>query len=243
VEGLRHDAGSIEANAVNRDCGLADAYCHLAPVVDTDAYTRWLLEELRAGGCLVAQRHVRGPLREQEAALCGEFGATVIVNCAGLGARELAQDEMYPLRGALIRMINDGWRMPRVNQAHCISISEGERRQDMIYVIPRGESHLMLGGLVEPNEWGLDINLENYQPIRDMLRRCQEFLPALREGEIDANEPVRVGLRPMRPANVRLEREPGAAIIHNYGHGGSGVTLSWGCAQEVADLAETVRSE
>jgi D-amino-acid oxidase len=48
---------------------------------------------------------------------------------------------------------------------------------------------------------------------------------------------VRVGLRPARPA-VRLETEgtPGGVIVHCYGHGGAGVTLSWGCAEEVADV-------
>jgi glycine/D-amino acid oxidase-like deaminating enzyme len=49
---------------------------------------------------------------------------------------------------------------------------------------------------------------------------------------------VRVGLRPFRKQNVRLDREPGTRIIHNYGHGGAGVTLSWGCAIEIADMVE-----
>ena len=63
------------------------------------------------------------------------------------------------------------------------------------------------------------------------------------QAEIDLLEPVRVGLRPLRPANVRLERETGTRIIHNYGHGGSGVTFSWGCAEEVAETIEQLLSE
>jgi D-amino-acid oxidase len=50
----------------------------------------------------------------------------------------------------------------------------------------------------------------------------------------------RVGLRPFRKSGVRLERDQlsdGRTVIHNYGHGGSGFTLSWGCAREVVDLA------
>jgi len=52
-----------------------------------------------------------------------------------------------------------------------------------------------------------------------------------------------VGLRPGRPA-VRLEAErPGVGgggaggrpVVHNYGHGGSGFTVCWGCADEVAE--------
>jgi D-amino-acid oxidase len=44
------------------------------------------------------------------------------------------------------------------------------------------------------------------------------------------------GLRPARPT-VRLERgvlADGTPVIHDYGHGGSGITLAWGCADEVA---------
>ena len=58
---------------------------------------------------------------------------------------------------------------------------------------------------------------------------------------IDASEPVRVGLRPFRARGVRLEVEEGETpIVHNYGHGGSGVTFSWGCAAEVVNLVESV---
>jgi D-amino-acid oxidase len=49
----------------------------------------------------------------------------------------------------------------------------------------------------------------------------------------------RVGLRPVRPA-VRLDSGQlpgGQTIVHNYGHGGAGVSLSWGCAADAAELA------
>ena len=101
---------------------------------------------------------------------------------------------------------------------------------------------LLLGGLTEANEWSMNINLENYAPIQDMLDRCVEFLPILKKARIDPAEPVRVGLRPLRKENVRLELETGSQVIHNYGHGGSGVTFSWGCALEVTALMETLLS-
>ncbi|HET9802431.1 MAG TPA: FAD-dependent oxidoreductase, partial [Candidatus Acidoferrum sp.] len=50
----------------------------------------------------------------------------------------------------------------------------------------------------------------------------------------------RVGLRPFRRSGVRLERDQlpdGRRVIHNYGQGGAGFTLSWGCAREVLDIA------
>ena len=61
-----------------------------------------------------------------------------------------------------------------------------------------------------------------------------------RTAEIDAAEPVRVGLRPYRSPGVRLEAEAGTRIVHNYGHGGSGVTFSWGCAREVVEHVEAL---
>ncbi len=48
-----------------------------------------------------------------------------------------------------------------------------------------------------------------------------------------------VGLRPYRDSGfvVRAERLDDRMLIHNYGHGGSGMSLSWGTAHLVADLA------
>ncbi len=46
-----------------------------------------------------------------------------------------------------------------------------------------------------------------------------------------------VGLRPGREG-IRLELEEigGRTVIHNVGHGGSGLTLAWGCAGDVVKL-------
>jgi D-amino-acid oxidase len=234
VRGFRHDAGLLVENEVSPRVGLRDAYEHLAPMIDTDAYLRWLLGAVRDAGCDIVQRKVSGSLREQATELTREYGASVIVNCTGLGARELGDKSLFPLRGALVRVRNDGWSMPRLTRAHCVS-NDGSGH--FLFVVPRGDDRLVLGGLAEPGEWGLDVGLHNYEPIRAMHQSCVEFLPVLAAAEIDAAEPVRVGLRPVREAGVRLEVEEGEApIVHNYGHGGSGVSFSWGCAAEAADL-------
>jgi D-amino-acid oxidase len=70
-----------------------------------------------------------------------------------------------------------------------------------------------------------------------ILERATRLLPELAAARVTGH---RVGLRPARPT-VRLEEErraDGARVIHSYGHGGAGVTLSWGCADEVLALAE-----
>jgi D-amino-acid oxidase len=235
VRHFRHDPTLITENGVNPDLGLRDAYTYLAPMIDTDVYMRWLLGEVRRAGCRIVEGKITGPLREQQEALAREYGADAIVNCAGLGAGELAEEAVYPLRGALIRVRNDGRTMPRVTQAHCISHDSSGEERGFIFIVPRGQDMLVLGGLAEPDAWDLDIGLHNYEPIREMYRRCVEFMPTLSDAEIDAAEPVRVGLRPVRQRNVRLETEVGTRIVHNYGHGGSGVTFSWGCALEIVE--------
>ncbi len=236
VQGFVHDPALIETNGISRETGVVDAYSLLAPMVDTDTYMTWLLEQVRDAGGATVRRSITGSLLDQEADLLAEFDADAIVNCTGLGARTLAGDEMHPLRGALVRVRNDGHAMPKITQSHCVSHDPSTGSQGMVFILPRGDDMLVLGGLVEIDEWDLDIGLENYGPVRDMLRRCEEFMPILRQAEIDFFEPVRVGLRPYRRQNVRVELEAGSRVVHNYGHGGSGVTLSWGCAAEVVEM-------
>ncbi len=238
VQGFRHDAALIGANGVNRRLGLCDAYTHLAPMIDTDVYLAWLLDEVRRAGCRVVTGKVCARLPGQAEALAREHRADAVVNCTGLGARDLGDASVFPVRGALVRVRNDGRAMPRLTQAHCVSNDRGEGDRGFLFIVPRGDDMVVLGGIAEPGESALDVGLHNYEPVRTMYRRCVEFLPVLAAAEVDAAEPVRVGLRPFREAGVRLEQQPGAPLFHNYGHGGSGVTLSWGCAAEVAALVE-----
>ena len=68
------------------------------------------------------------------------------------------------------------------------------------------------------------------------IRRCRDIGPALSDASVIEHV---VGLRPGRPT-VRVEedaREHGETrVVHNYGHGGSGITVSWGCARDVTRL-------
>ena len=237
VAQFRHDSDLIAENRVNSAIGLRDAYTYLAPMVDTDVYMRWLMSKVVGMGGYFSQRELSGRLRDQEASLLREFDAQAIVNCTGLGAAKLAEDDVRPLRGALVRVRNDGRASPRIEQAHCVSHRAEGGEDGFVFILPRGDDMLVLGGIAELGECDVDINLSNHQPVRAMLRRCVELLPALRDAEIDAIEPVRVGLRPFRPRSVRLEHELDSRIIHNYGHGGAGVTFSWGSALEAAELA------
>jgi len=91
--------------------------------------------------------------------------------------------------------------------------------------------HIVLGGTaVEDDE-----DREPDPAVAERIRqRCIEVEPRLRNARVLGHQ---VGLRPTRPS-VRLEIEQlaRARCVHNYGHGGSGVTMSWGCARESAAL-------
>ncbi|MBV8992980.1 MAG: FAD-binding oxidoreductase [Pseudonocardiales bacterium] len=237
VLGFVHSPELIEDNGVNPDSGMVDAYTFLAPVIDTDRYLSWLHRQVAAVGCALFRRRISGDLHSQEQQLRRTFAADLLINCTGMGAHELAGDkDMSPHRGAVIRVDNSGEVMPRITAAHCVANDPSTDHQDMIFIVPRGENLLVLGGLVEPGEWGINVGLD-YAPIRDLLRRNVEFLPMLSAARLDHADPLRVGLRPYRGHSVRLEHELGTGIIHNYGHGGAGVSLSWGCAEHVAQLA------
>ncbi|MCH9728550.1 MAG: FAD-binding oxidoreductase [Actinomycetia bacterium] len=242
VPGFLHDPALVAAHGVNPDTGVIDAYSYLAATVDTDRYLAWLSQQAHAAGVTITHRAVSGPLVAQEQELRAEFSAEVIVNCTGLGSVELCGDtSMDPHRGALIRVLNDGTTMPPITAVHAVANDTTTAAQNMIFIVPRGEDRLLIGGLVEPGRWGTDLTADD-RAIRDMLARAVEFLPILREAQPDPTDPLRVGLRPFRTAGVRVEAQPGTRIVHNYGHGGAGVTLSWGCAGQVADIAGTIEA-
>ncbi|MEU0884082.1 FAD-dependent oxidoreductase [Lentzea sp. NPDC005914] len=240
VRGFQWDASLAERNGVNPSANVADAYTHLAPMIDTDVYLRWLYGQVTSSGCVVVRARIENDLLAQQPGLLAAFGVDFIVNCAGLGAIELSGESMYPLRGALIYAHNDGGLAPRIGSAHLMAHNSAYGPQNMIFIVPRGRYRLVLGGLVEPNEWDTDLTLDNHAPVREMLARCQEFLPVLRNVSLYSNGTVRAGLRPMRHQGVRLEHQVGTRILHNFGHGGSGVTLSWGCAEEIVHLLDAM---
>jgi D-amino-acid oxidase len=240
VAGYRRDPSLAKENGVNPDAGIIDAYTHLSPMIDTDRYMSWLMDQVTGTGCTVLRRRIEGDLINRETEILTEFDVDAIVNCTGLGSREITGEPMYPLRGALVYVHNDGRTTPRVTGAHCMSYDESVGGQNMVFIVPRGRDLLVLGGLVEPDQWDTDLTLENYPPIRDMFQRCKDFLPVLRGATLLADKTVRVGLRPARGRGVRLDHQPGTRILHNVGHGGSGVTFSWGCAEEIVTLLDRI---
>ncbi|MEV0936963.1 FAD-dependent oxidoreductase [Streptomyces phaeochromogenes] len=188
------------------------------PLIDMPVQLRWLRERfLRAGGT-VSVRAVTD-LAEAEAE------APVVVNCTGLGARELVADPaVRPVRGQLVIVENPGVRNWLVSTDAVAGTTT--------YLFPQPD-RLVLGGTTEVDEWSLT---PDPAVAAQIVERCARLRPAVAGARVLGH---RVGLRPSRPV-VRLEREVrggGGVLVHNYGHGGAGVTVAWGCARVAAGLA------
>ncbi|CAL9373416.1 putative D-amino-acid oxidase [Streptomyces sp. enrichment culture] len=185
------------------------------PLIDMPAHLPWLRERLLAAGGTVETRTVTDLARA---------GAPVVVNCAGLGARELVPDaSVRPVRGQLVVVENPGIDTWTVSTG-----PDGE----MAYFFPQ-PGRLVLGGTAEEDAWSLEPDPAVAEAI---VRRCAALRPEIAGARVLEH---RVGLRPARDT-VRLEREPladGRLLVHNYGHGGAGVTVAWGCADRAAALA------
>ncbi|KAI0095609.1 FAD dependent oxidoreductase [Daldinia grandis] len=241
VRGFYKGADIIDERGIDPSYGAVDAYELLAPVIDTDKAMVWLTELVESKGANLVTETIRNDLVEIEDTLRARFEADAIVNCTGLQAQELAGDEsVYPIRGGLIRVINDGTDFPKVDAALTITADAAHSANEIIFLVPRNDNILLIGGITEPHEWDLDLTLST-PIIRRMRERCEKFLPGLENARVDPEYPFAQGLRPFRGQNVRVERElrrTGSRIVHSYGHGGAGWSLSFGCARDVATLVD-----
>jgi glycine/D-amino acid oxidase-like deaminating enzyme len=259
VHGLVHDPGLICVNGINPAYGIVDAFEVLAPVIDTDTCMSWLTSLVQKKGADLQTQTISGDLFAQESELRARFSADAIVNATGLDASDLSSDKTcYPIRGALVRLLNDGTDFPKIEKALIVPAAAGSDQMpssdsnldprssnEIIFLVPRNDNILVLGGITEPNEWELDLSLES-PVIQRMRSRCESFLPMLKKARLDPEYPLAQGLRPFRKKNVRVERElrkhgdgeVPSRIVHSYGHGGAGWSLSFGCAGDVVTLVE-----
>jgi len=145
----------------------------------------------------------------------------LLVNCTGAWAKYVTPDpEVFPIRGQTLLI-----DAPQIRTGTM-------RSSDDTYLFPRDDG-VLLGGIYQYYSWRQEIDRAQ---SRDILERCSQIEPAVTDAAIIRTA---VGIRPGRAA-VRLEaekRSDGRTVIHNYGHGSIGFTLSWGCALEVLALA------
>ena len=215
-----HEAADkpVRAEPEELPAGFAAGHVFAAPVIAMPVFMKWLEAKVVALGGSIEPRNVSKlePLFLE---------ASLLVNCTGLSARDLVKDDdLRPIRGQIVRVVPG--HASRFVQA-------GGDGSPISYVIPRPDC-TVLGGTADEGAWDLNVDPEAAEAI---IKRCRLLVPELANAGILSHA---VGLRPGR-SEVRLdnERRPGGVIIHNYGHGGAGVTVSWGCADEVARRGAT----
>jgi len=216
VHNFRH-AGSSELPG-----GYLDGYIMDVPLIETPVYMQYLINRFRGNGGNIEKTN--GEIASLDDICSPE---QVIVNCPGLGSHDLCKDEKsYPIRGQIVRTTNPGIRRIINDESGPLSLS---------YIVPRSND-CILGGTAQENDWDLNVNSDT---ANEILRKCTILEPKLKEAKVLEHK---VGLRPGRE-QVRLETEElynGCTVIHNYGHGRAGFTLSWGCAGEVVQLVKTI---
>lgn len=199
--------------------------CHYrVPVIDSSVYLKFLHYSLGELGVNFVFEEV-ADLKD-----CFDSNS-LVVNCSGLGARELCNDtDLHAARGQVI-CIN----LDKPHNA-LVDLSIDGR---IAHIIPRVKDSV-LGGTYEPDAYGLESDSNVTNQIIDNCKKSFPHIEGLDHKNVIA---VNCGLRPVR-SRVRLEKESHGSkwILHNYGHGGAGFTLSWGCAMEICKMAADISS-
>jgi hypothetical protein len=202
-----------------RSAEFACGFALNVPLMDTTIYLDYLANRLLKADGEIAENVRFEKLEDVDPKF------DLVINCAGIGARELVHDsDLEPHRGQVAIV-------PRITDLSYAIVCDDA---PLMYAIPRTDD-CVFGGT---NELSDDLVVDSATTAR-IVTECSRALK-IQKPNILAE---RVGLRPFRKSGVRVERahlRDGRTVVHDYGHGGSGFTLSWGCAQEVFELGTDI---
>lgn len=193
--------------------GFTEGFMARVPMIPPPVYLEYLQYNFLRNG---------GSIKYQTIQSADELAviSSPVINCTGLGAREICNDtSIFPIRGQILKAA------PLPGNCMVNSTLPGA----LSYVIHRKDA-IILGGTDEAYNESLEVNPEDSRQILSRLEQLG-YLPE-RPEIID----TLVGLRPKRTV-IRCEQDAQFPnVFHNYGHGGAGFTTAWGCAEEIALL-------
>jgi glycine/D-amino acid oxidase-like deaminating enzyme len=211
------DGSEVKTFAVNPNISLL---CFSTFIVSCRTYLPWMMDRIKSLG---------GSIHQQKINKLSDLMMSydIIVNCAGVGAGELCSDQDFsPMRGHVVSV-----HAPWIKQFY---IDKTDSDPEGTYILPQ-VNNVILGGTYESNA---DDTTVDPATIQRLLNRCQQVVPSLKRAEVLDSW---VGVRPIRKGGVRLEVEMlSVPVVHCYGHGRHGVSLSWGTALEVGELIRKI---
>ncbi|MGO1827228.1 MAG: FAD-dependent oxidoreductase [Corynebacterium variabile] len=210
------------------------------PLIMTPTYLAWLMDSCRIAGVAFRWKTVES----LDLLVKGAYNTAppeAVIICGGLRGGELlgGDDEVTPVRGQVIVFANgsddeDGDGGEDGGPVLTDWYVDDDDPENMTYVFPRVDD-IVVGGIAEVGNGNEDPDAETAEAI---LARAEALVPALKELPILGHG---AGLRPSR-SSLRIEQvdtdEVSIPVIAAYGHGGAGVTLSWGTAERVAEMVE-----
>ena len=209
-------SSQVETSLDQKSVEFAGGFVLNVPLMDTTIYLGYLANRfLKADGQII-----ENVCFEKLEDVDPKFD--LVINCAGIGARELAHDADLESHRGQVAIV------PRIKDLPYAVVCDDA---PLMYAIPR-TNDCVFGGTNDLND---DLGVDSETTAR-IVAECSRALKIEKPNLLAE----RVGLRPFRKSGVRVERahlRDGRTLVHNYGHGGSGFTHSWGCAEGVFELA------
>jgi D-amino-acid oxidase len=231
----RHDQDQVgpELAAALRTREVQYGYRLTVPAADMPQHLRWLVEQAAKAG--VSFETERFSSLEQAVSKLKGRRPLAIVNCTGLEASQFASD------GGFCAFRGEYFVVPADEKTPKCYIGDDDHPEGMAYAIPR-LGKVIAGGKAIPERDAINTPVLTWEETRD---RASLYFPWLRNpsAKPESLDAV-ICLRPVRIDGVRLTLEISddtLPIVHNYGHGGSGWSMCWGCAGEVARLVGTLQ--
>lgn len=190
-------------------------------VIDMTNYMDWLLQEFKSLNGKIFSSSDGWDYKNMK--------NNVFFNCTGISSREIFKDtNLKGVKGHLVVCDATQQQYSMGDNEYC--------------VIPRSNNLLIGSLMIESEEYTIDINGIEHLSKKTKKLMSSNLGKKLGIDKININDEnlIITGIRPYRENGVRLEYEKikDKSIYHNYGHGGGGVTFSWGCVQDSINLFE-----